>query len=287
RNNMRINTLILSLLILLSSCLSVKNIVHLDSSIKNLLKTIPKIDMIKDSNNLIFNFTFNVQPDKEKYIDFLKGIKKIRIELLDTNENILKFAEIMTDKSGTDESEEIEQIGLPYQGLNVIFFSKIFMEDQNRDDYRNISCKYTIEYKDWKYSIVEQCEKILYSIDKPAIDTYPVIVQKNDEFIELGIFAVRKRSIEEYIPNSEIIRIEVLNNRGKPVFNSEEGGNFMQVINPVYPEIPGDSYLYTFQWNYKNNKGSMIIPGKYKINMIIPALPKPYFSEMKFTWEAK
>ena len=127
---------------------------------------------------------------------------------------------------------------------------------------------------------IRKTKSELFNISEKILKLIPLVLAKDETKIEFGILAYRYNLTDEYIPNSEIFRLDVRNMKGKLIFNSQEGGNFMQVIYPVYPENIGEFFVYSYSWNLKDNDGADILDGDYSINMMIPALPKPYRTEL-------
>jgi len=237
----------------------------------------PEINLLVDSNNLIFNFILVINSISNEEKQKLDLIKFLKIEVLDDSNQVIDSSSI----------NSLALLGKPVKGFNVIYFGKLVIRDFKRKDFEKLSCKCNLVGNNWDMTYTQKLNKILYSETEPALALYPIIENIDEKIIDLGVFAVRKRLVEEYIPNSETIRIEVLNSKNKPVYNSQEGKAFMQLIMPVEPQNLGDSYIYQYSWDYRNNNGSRVPTGEYTIKMMIPAKPKPYITEIQIPVETK
>lgn len=163
---------------------------------------------------------------------------------------------------------------------NVVLFVNQTLNISNFDMNELIALQFEIKTKSEVYKL-RITKEALFSKKKYLLKLIPIVISQEVNKIELGVFAYRyTKPDEEYIPNSELMRMEVINLKDKPIYNSQNGANFMQVIAPVYPENIGDMYIYSQSWDFKDNEGSTLIPGKYTISLTIPALPRPYRTEL-------
>lgn len=109
---------------------------------------------------------------------------------------------------------------------------------------------------------------------------------KSDSLVVFKLDAVRNKEVpNEYIPNSEVFRVEILNRKGGLEWSSSNNSNFLQVIKKVEPLKIGDSHTYSINWYGKTNNNYSLSDGIYSIKMIIPAKPVPYIVFTKFTWK--
>lgn len=237
----------------------------------------PEINLLVDSNNLIFNYTLILNSDFKEEKQRLNLIKFLRVVLLDENNHIIDSSSIYS----------LIKAGIGIDGYNLIYFGKVVINNFKRKDFENINCKVLLVGANWDLTVTQKLNTLLYSESEPALVVYPLIENIDEKSIDLGVFAIRKRIVEEYIPNSETFRIEVLNSKNKPVYNSQEGKAFMQVIMPVEPLELGDFYIYRYSWDYRNSNGNRLPTGEYVIKMMIPANPKPYITEIKIPVETK
>jgi hypothetical protein len=117
----------------------------------------------------------------------------------------------------------------------------------------------------------------------------------SDEFMELSAeltintnanFELTARRIQikddEYLPNSEDFRVEIYDNSGNLIFNSNYQKNYFMAIMKVKPEQSGDVYIYKYSWDYTNNFGKKVPKGEYSAKLIIPAEPKNYSVNLNF-----
>lgn len=106
--------------------------------------------------------------------------------------------------------------------------------------------------------------------------------EKDSLFIHFKLKVVRKQEAKEYIPNSETLRLIVINSEGEIIYNSGAGQSYFMKIEKVMPEAVGEEYTYEAFWNMKDSRGNVVPKGKYVANLIIPAKPKPYVDIIKF-----
>lgn len=237
-------------------------------------KVLPIIHILNSDKSLILNFTFAVPCNNKEKIDYLKSFKKINIDLMDSNRHSIKSIDINNFKIAGIENN--------FSNAKYILFFKQNVSLAKDEMNKLNTLAYKIIFPKSKITIYEPLDKHLIKDDADVLDLYPIIKRNDNKSIDFGIFTVRNKLVDEYIPNSETLRIEIINNRGKAIWNSGYGGNFMQVIYPVYPENIGDNYTYSSTWRFNKNNGNKVVPGKYTVNLIIPALPKPYFSTITF-----
>lgn len=100
----------------------------------------------------------------------------------------------------------------------------------------------------------------------------------------IGVDAMRMRKVDgEYLPSSEDLRV-VIRQSFKTVWQSNSGMSFLTVVMPVKPELPGEHSIYTLEWNGTDDGGMPLPPGDYTADIIIPAKPAPYHTQISFTW---
>ncbi len=203
--------------------------------------------------------------DKQKAYDFFQSIEKA--------ETIIK------NKEKSDKTEELN-VDLTIAGEPVAFadsktllFGRAGYESAQKTEISN--CDYKLKMT------LDGSKTLTKSFDaaeiapEDALNLYPIIEKNESGNLKIGLFAVRNKTKDEYLPDSEKLRVIVRNFKGKTVWNSSEGLNFMQVITPVYPEAIGEFYEYSVLW--KNPPES----GEYTAQLIIPANPEKYVVQIK------
>lgn len=132
-------------------------------------------------------------------------------------------------------------------------------------------------------SAVEKNNSIL-----PAMDLSPSVENITDSSATFVVSAKRNLLIpKEYFPNSEKIRVEIFNKQNKLKYNSSMNKVFMQVIADVLPIQIGETYIYRYYWDGRDNAGNQLSPGEYRVNITLPAKPKPYTCSLNFKWKIK
>ena len=116
----------------------------------------------------------------------------------------------------------------------------------------------------------------------------PKIEIDNDSTVQFIVLAKRLFLVDnEYIPNSETIRLEIFSDSGKLIYSSNKNSNYFQVIKKVLPEEIGNEYEYKIYWNGKDNDLRIVPEGIYDVRLTIPAKPKPYITQTKLEWKNK
>jgi hypothetical protein len=87
---------------------------------------------------------------------------------------------------------------------------------------------------------------------------------------------------DEYLPNSESFRVEVMTSDFGKLWQSNFKQNYFQVISEVKPKNVGETYEFKLVWNMKNNEGKKVTKGNYKARLIIPSTPENYFTTIDF-----
>lgn len=121
-------------------------------------------------------------------------------------------------------------------------------------------------------------------VESKAVELTPFYELQDDGSLKFWVEVRRNwKPTDEYIPNSEMLRVEIYTENGKKIWSSADGKNFMQVINELQPQVPGYMETYSQIWDAKLD-GKIIAPGKYKAIMTIPAKPAPYSTSLYFDW---
>ncbi len=240
----------------------------------------PDVNLIVNSGNAVFNFSLKaVQQESQDKFDFINSITSVKLEILtpeDTVFHTFEFSQL--DIKGTTEKEK--QTSLTVSGsVSWMLPLKFNLEDMKfryKIFANNKFYDFTKTYKD----IYTEAEE-----NMPAITLEPFIENQTYTSAVFGVIAKRIKTVEnEYIPTSEIFRVDILNQKGHIVWSSGYGQNFLQVVNPVLPVSKGETHKYTIEWNGKTSNQIPLIAGEYTLKMTIPAKPMPYTTSMRLNW---
>lgn len=255
--------IIFSILLSFTLILSCATSLYKNSILPDFIKYKIIINQQMDSLYININF-FTIDKDEVICFNFFNSIDSISINI--KSNNFVYFDNLM--------KQDLKTYGIPseIQGNSIVFpiLLKVTTSDKILKD-----CEVQL-------NIFSNNNKYIFSkkltIDKnfEPMSLYPVILNQQNNKIDVGIFAIRNQIIEEFIPSSEELRLEVLNFKGKKIYSSQTGINFLQIILPVYPENIGNYYLYKQEWNFKTNDEENLPSGRYTLNLMIPALPNPY-----------
>jgi hypothetical protein len=101
--------------------------------------------------------------------------------------------------------------------------------------------------------------------------------------IKFALLAERLNVVnDEYLPSSEDFRVIIFNSNSDLIYNSDHEQNFLMVIKKVEPSGIGSKKEFEMIWNKKSNFNKTVTPGKYKANLMIPALPYSYSITLDF-----
>ena len=119
-----------------------------------------------------------------------------------------------------------------------------------------------------------------------SLKLQPQIQIENDSTVLFKVLAQRLFIADnEYIPNSEILRLEIKSDSGKLLYSSNKNSNYFQVIKKVLPEEIGNTHEYKIYWNGKDNDLMDLPSGIYDVYLTIPAKPIPYITQIKLEWK--
>lgn len=114
----------------------------------------------------------------------------------------------------------------------------------------------------------------------------PIIHFENDSTVVFKVLAQRLFLVDnEYIPNSETLRLEIFSDSGKLLYSSNKNANYFQVIKKVLPEEIGNTHEYKIYWNGLDNEMGNLPKGNYDVRLTIPAKPKSYITNTKLEWK--
>jgi len=117
-----------------------------------------------------------------------------------------------------------------------------------------------------------------------ALTVSPFVQHAEDGAVVFGATCTRNKLVAgEYLPSSEDLRV-IVRSGFKVLWNSDLGMAFLTVITPVRPELVSQQSTYTLEWNGMDNSGLPIPSGEYTADILIPAKPEPYRTQITFTW---
>ena len=248
---------------------------------KNPPPYIPEVSISFNNNNALFNFSLQANKNdiKDKF-DFINSITIVKIDVISKEDSVihtLDFSQL--DLKGTTNKET--QTSLTISGVtNWILPAKINLKDYI---YR-----FKIFANNKFYNMTKTYSQLHTEVEEElsALSLEPYIAEQTYNSAIFGVVAKRNRIVEnEYIPTSETLRVDILNQKGAVVWSSGMGQNFLQVINPVLPKSTGESHKYTVEWDGFASNRIPLNPGDYIVRMTIPAKPNPYTASIELKWK--
>lgn len=89
---------------------------------------------------------------------------------------------------------------------------------------------------------------------------------------------------DEYLPSTEDVRVIISDADGNTIWRSDAGLMFSTMIMKVEPRDRGSVAVVERQWNGRDAAGSTVTSGRFRADVIIPALPIPYQASIEFSW---
>lgn len=119
------------------------------------------------------------------------------------------------------------------------------------------------------------------------MELYGKYEQLNENMAKFILKAKRLATVDrEYIPNSDVFRVNVFDQNGNLIWDSSFENNYLQVITNVEPVNVGDEHTYELHWNFSiNNSKSKAKPGNYTALLMIPSKPNIYSCKIDFEIE--
>lgn len=116
-------------------------------------------------------------------------------------------------------------------------------------------------------------DKIIKSDDGYLL--IPNTMQNIDSY-EFGVYTIKvdTNSLKRYFPSSERLRIELLDNKTKFIWNSNYNQNYLAVVGEFNTKEVGEINYFKILWNKKDNNKNKIKPNEYLVNFILPLQPK-------------
>jgi hypothetical protein len=89
----------------------------------------------------------------------------------------------------------------------------------------------------------------------------------------------------EIFRSDEHIKLLVIDKNGKIKWHSNNKFAFGAAKTKPMPDSLGKTFTYSIEW-YGNDDDNNILPtGKYKAQVILPTVPKPYIIDMEIDWK--
>ncbi len=232
---------------------------------------------IKNGDNFNFYFIFN--PIYSKLKDTIK-IDKIKLTFTskDLKEKVGIDLENVFSTNYPNSDNSFQQTRIYYGQLTTMDLNGINPEDITVEAVATTK-KSKIIRKDILSSLMLQPNYTKLEFLK----LYPKITLISNEIMQFDLFAIRVVPHSgEYLPSSEVLRVELYNYQSAKRISSSDGKNFLQVITEVEPIVVGDYKIFSTQINLLKQP----ILERNLIKYIIPAVPNNYVVELTF-WKDK
>ncbi|MDQ1266095.1 MAG: hypothetical protein QG635_1247 [Bacteroidota bacterium] len=205
--------------------------------------------------------------------EFINSIKSVSFNLYDSANNrhsiyILEKLEDNFGKVGLSELFCLYSISLDISTFNIGSKLKVIFD-----------CGDKYYYVD---SNLKSLREVTYKNSKPLI-LLPYIESKKADSINFSMYAIRHHEPDdEYLPSSEDFRLTIRSPKGKLIWVSNYGSDFLTVVGTIKPQNTGGYEKYSCLWNFRNNSGDISPQGLYNAELTIPAKPNNYFTQFEF-----
>lgn len=238
-----------------------------------------KFEFFFIQNGRILNFYFIFNPNYSKIFDTIH-IPNIKLNF--TSKNLKEKQELLLENvfSGVHQNSETS-----FQQLNI-FYGQFDEMDLNGSNYEDVIVELSTFIKKKKLTRTDNLNKLQLQPNYAKLEflkLFPKVTEISEDILNFELFAIRVVPHSgEYIPSSEVLRVELYNfNTGKRIISSE-GRNFLQVITDVEPRIVGNFTIFSTELNITKKN----ILERNLIKYIIPAVPNKYEIELNY-WKDK
>ena len=267
--------IIISILIIIIfiGCRSSENCIHWNND-----EIIAEFKAFQNNDNFVLSIKLNAKNEPNPGFDeFISSIGKAFV-LIKHNEEILDTAFFR----GIYPSGIADRKGI----ASVTAYGTTEWKNNTDIAAESLSFTYEIHTRDACFYKSKKDIDKKTNDDKKALELYPSVNQSNNSTATFVLYAKRNhKKKNEYIPTSEKMRVLIFSEKGKMVYNSSFGKNFLQVINPVLPEETGGIHKYELKWDGIDTYGKRLPPGNYRVEMIIPANPQQYSKSIELKWK--
>ncbi|MFP4528464.1 MAG: hypothetical protein ACLFQX_07940 [Candidatus Kapaibacterium sp.] len=262
---MRLFIFMITIIIICAGCVSISVKVNMGPPVE------PKLTVYRqgDSAMYLIELAIAEMPGSDE-AEFLKNLAGIKVELIGPNDELLDFYDAkITDLTDFAYSSEQNK----YFRTGYIFAPASDKAERVALEFAAAGEKYRFDTK--------------YDETTPAMEhslfLQPYVRNISDTSLAIGAIALRIAPNErEYLPSSEDFRADIISLKGKRVWSSQHGKNFLTVIGEVEPKQVGGTHEYAAIWDTETNQGVDVATGEYVCRMVVPAQPKQYIREIKF-----
>ncbi len=239
----------------------------------------PTYNLNADSDSITLSFGLREINEIDKQNIFINNIERIKAYIY-AEDNLIDSAETLEFKKDV---LPIDKNNAYFNFNSIINWNKPKVISANTLNFNFVFCTPKVHYSE----TIPINQIALSGIDKEKTSLLltPSINIINDSNV---VFSVDAKRIyvenKEYLPSSELLRIEILNKSGKPIFASNNNMNYFQVIKQVLPSEIGDRYIYQYTWNGKDNYYKKLPQGDYTVLLVIPSIPKPHIIQTILEW---
>ncbi|MEI6088949.1 MAG: hypothetical protein WCR42_00700 [bacterium] len=112
------------------------------------------------------------------------------------------------------------------------------------------------------------------------------VTKINDKTLHFEVVATRLRLDSlEHFRSSEHLKLIISDKRGTVIWRSDSKYAFSSSISKPLPDSVGQTHKYFIDWYVTDNSNNILVTGKYKAQVLITSLPKPYVMDMEIDWK--
>lgn len=95
---------------------------------------------------------------------------------------------------------------------------------------------------------------------------------------------LRSDSLERF-PSSEHIRLFIYDKNGTNVWRTDNKIAYSSQITYPEPDTIGKTHKYFIDWDGNDNNNNILKTGRYRADLMLPIMPKPYIVSIEFDWK--
>jgi hypothetical protein len=138
-------------------------------------------------------------------------------------------------------------------------------------------------------TVLLTCSAMKKDIDVPterALSVKCDMTKINEKTYSFVVSATRLRMDSlEIFRSDEHIKLVITDQKGKIKWHSSNKYAYGAAKSRPMPDSLGATFKYNIEWYGNDDNNNILLTGKYKAQVTIPTVPKPYIIDMEFDWK--
>jgi hypothetical protein len=243
----------------------------------------PKVTMIQNGDS--FKLIFVLQSYKKEGMDIYKFVSSVR------DVNLIRKSR----KGGIIDTihfpiPELSGVSGSAEGASLALMTTADFKSPDNFHPADLSYYFLMEgySDDYFWETAYDSIFINSTYEKPILELESRVEGITDSSAYFVCYVTRITKAEkQYFGSSELLRAVISDEKGRVMWNSDAGQNYLQMIYPVLPEREGDTHKYSVFWNGVKKDGTPLPPGLYQVRLTLLTKPKPFESFVHFYWKQR